>query len=318
VSGRLLGLLVAGLLLSTSAIAAETVPWRKSRIADAIEQPGMRWESWEIRAIDPRGRRALTVRFWAKRNGSFIALVVYRRGQKHDYTSGGGEIVSDRRPGIRLKASKYGSLSLHRGRWRLHAEFASTRGRVDLVLRDHRPGPTIGPLKMKDTRGWLSVVGLGRADGTISFLRHRFRFRNWHAVHLHEWAEWQPFGGDWVRRDLGVLWSRGRVDLVWGIEEFQSGPHGWNPNDALWHGVLARIDGPFSVCNAAARHGAVLPGGGPTATRGVRATCGGRSLAFRWASKIGSAPGGLHNEVTALATSNRGGFGFLDQSLADT
>jgi hypothetical protein len=319
----LASLVVSGLVVGSASATAEQVPWHSARTADAIEKPNAVWETWEVRAIDSRGRRGLTLRFWTKRNAIGVVWLLYQRGRKPAYGSDGFQAARDRRPGVRMRVpSGQAFVSLRGGRWHLRVGGSSSSGRVDLIVSDHRAGPTIGPLTVHGRPGWLSVLAVGRGRGRISFAGRRFDIRGWRTVVLHEWAEWQPFGGggSWVRRDLALLWRGSRVDLVWGIDEYQPGPHGWNPNEALWRGVLARIDRPLAVCRARSRHGRVYPGGGVTPTSGMRAGCGGRALGLRWVveDEMGIAPGGLHHAVTGLATSDRGGVGFLDQSLADT
>jgi hypothetical protein len=319
---RSVGLLGAVLIVATPVAATDTVPWRTARTGDSVEMPGAVWESWEVRAIDPRGRRALVLRFWTKANSHYLEWLVYERGRKPARASDRVEHRPDNRPGVRMIfPSGRASLSLQPGRWRVETS-GPLRGRASFAVSDARPGVTIGPLQVGTRRGRLSVVATGRADGTFVFAQRRFRLRGWHAVVLHEWADWQLYGGGaWVRRDLALLWTaRHQLTAIWGLEESRSGDQVLRPNDALWRGVVAHVGMRPRVCVATIAHGPVIAGTSGTVvpTRGFRAGCRTRiSAGWRSNGEYGWGPWVFHTTFTGLGAW-RSAVGFVDQTVPST
>jgi hypothetical protein len=72
-------LLLAALTFAVVAAAAERIPWRTARPPDSVAKSSAVSETWDLRAVEPNGRRAIVVRFWTKDNPYYIEWLWYVR-----------------------------------------------------------------------------------------------------------------------------------------------------------------------------------------------------------------------------------------------
>jgi hypothetical protein len=318
-------LLLTALVLAVAAGAAESIPWRTARPADSVAKPSAVSETWDLRAVEPNGRRAIVVRFWTKDNPYYIEWLWYvRRRGVASYTER-VEPAQHPGPGVSMKEPfGHGSIRRAGSRWLLDAYGSMSRSRAQLVLRAVRPGLTLGPLPTSGGRSaWLSVVATGLVDGVVETPSGTMRLRRWYGAHVHEWATYRHHETPaYVRRDLALLWRSARdVRLVWGLEPFRTPKQTHTPNDSIWRGISARLGARRSVCPARVRRSGLerdaLTYAQPT-TR-LTARCRGSTLAVHHPDgKIGGTAWFHSSTFTGLATSNVGGVGFLEQTIPDT
>jgi hypothetical protein len=317
-------LLVAGLAFAVVAAAAERIPWRTARPADSMAKPSAVSETWELRAVEPSGRRAIVVRFWTKDNPYYIEWLWYvRRRGVASYTER-VELAQHTGPGVSMKEPfGHGSIRRAGSRWFLDAYGSMSRSRARLVLRAARPGLTVGPLPASRGRSaWLSVVATGLVDGVVETPNGTMRLRNWYGAHVHEWATFRHHETQaYVRLDLAMLWRSARdIRVVWGLEPFRTPNQTHKPDDSIWRGISARVGARRSVCTPRVRRAGLKEGAltyaQPTTT--LTARCGGSTLAVHHPDgKIGGTAWIFSQTFTGLATSNLGGVGFLEQTIPD-
>jgi hypothetical protein len=317
-------LLVAGLAFAVVAAAAERIPWRTARPADSVAKPSAVSETWELRAVEPSGRRAIVVRFWTKDNPYYIEWLWYVRGRGVASYTERVELAQHMGPGVSMKEPfGHGSIRRAGSRWFLDAYGSMSRSRAQLVLRAARPGLTVGPLPASRGRSaWLSLVATGLVDGVVETPNGKMRLRNWYGAHVHEWATFRHHETQaYVRLDLAMLWRSARdVRVVWGLEPFRTPNQTHTPDDSIWRGISARVGARRSVCTPRVRRAGLKEGAltyaEPTTTLAAR--CGGSTLAVHHPDgKIGGTAWIFSQTFTGLATSSLGGVGFLEQTIPD-
>jgi hypothetical protein len=319
-------LLSAALAAAVVVVSAtgERIHWRTARPADSVAKPGAVSETWDLRAVEPNGRRAIVVRFWTKDNPYYIEWLWYVRGRGVPSYTERVEPAPHAGPGVSMKEPfGHGSIRRVGSRWLLDAYGSMSRSRAQLVLHSVRPGMTVGPLPASGGRSaWLSVVATGLVDGVVETPSGTVRLRRWYGAHIHEWATYRHHETPaYVRRDLALLWRSARdVRLVWGLEPFRTPNQTHTPDDSIWRGISARLGARRTACAARVRRTGLrrdaLTYAQPT-TR-LTARCRGSTLALHHPDgKIGGTAWFHSSTFTGLATSNLGGVGFLEQTIPD-
>jgi hypothetical protein len=318
-------LLLAALTFAVVAAAAERIPWRTARPPDSVAKSSAVSETWDLRAVEPNGRRAIVVRFWTKDNPYYIEWLWYVRKRGVASYTERVELAQHKGPGVSMQEpSGHGSIRRAGSRWLLDAYGSTSRSRAQLVLHAVRPGLTVGPLPASRGRSaWLSVVATGLVDGVVETPNGMMRLRKWYGAHVHEWATYRHHETQaYVRRDLAMLWRSARdVRLVWGLEPFRTPNQTHTPDDSIWRGISARVGARRSVCAARVRRAGLKKGAltyaQPTTTLAAR--CRGSTLGVHHPDgKIGGTAWIFSQTFTGLATSSVGGVGFLEQTIPDT
>lgn len=317
-------LLLAALALAVAAAAAERIPWRTARPADSVAKPSAVSETWDLRAVEPNGRRGIVVRFWTKDNPYYIEWLWYVRGGGVASYTERVELAQHTGPGVSMKDPfGHGSIRRAGSRWLLTAYGSMSGSRAQLVLHAVRPGLTVGPLPASSGRSaWLSVVATGLVDGLVQTPSGTMQLRDWYGAHVHEWATYRHHQTQaYVRRDLALLWRSARdIRLVWGLEPFRTPYQAQRPDDSIWRGISARLGARRSACSPRVRRAGLkndaLTYAQPTTTLAAR--CRGFTLAVRHPDgKIGGTAWFHSSTFTGLARSNVGGVGFLEQTIPD-
>ena len=298
------------------------VPWRAARPSDSVARASAVSETWDLRAVAPKGDRAVVVRFWTKDNPYYIEWLWYQRGRGVASYTERVELAAHAGPGVSMKEPfGHGSIRRVGSRWVLDAYGATSRSHAQLVLRAARPGLTAGPLRASAGRaGWLSVVATGRVDGVVETPSGTVRLRGWYGAHVHEWATYRHSESRaYVRRDLALIWrSQNDVRLVWGLEPFRAPAQVTHADDAIWRGISARLGARRTACAARVHRAGLRPDAltyaVPATT--LQARCRGSTLAVRHPDgRVGGTRWIMAETFTGLATSSAGGVGFLEETV---
>src|SRR3954447_8968493 len=186
------GLLAAAGTLLLLHAGGNGVYWRVARTSDSVAKRNVIWETWDMRAVSPNGRRAIVVRFWTKGStGPYVEWLLYQRRGVGSWTEG-DRPAPHSGPGVSMRGTcNPNSLRRARSGWILDACGTPDSLKVHMVLHALHPGLTVGPLRAAGIGAYsLSVVSTGLVDGVVTGPLGTWRLRGWFGAHEHEWGKY--------------------------------------------------------------------------------------------------------------------------------
>jgi hypothetical protein len=277
-----------------AAPAAETLPLRGARVADAAPRDGEVWaEWWRLHGIEPRTGRYFTIEIQTRGVPPIELRMVLLDTRTFTGGSGADQLV---KRGEGMDILDVASLRRSGNAWRMVVNHRV--GKARLTIRG-RAGVTVGPWRLGrqpvyDTdparweRAWMSwsaLIPAGRVDGWVAWGDVRFDVTGWHAYLDHTWGRFRDHDEAWDHWDKAV--SHRAPGESWVLQGLEPGP-GFGaidprPDDRLWRGVLLHVTprGITSCRPTVRRSGWASTNSGPTNPSTVAATCRGRTITFR-------------------------------------
>jgi hypothetical protein len=286
---------------------------RTSRPADALPHPGALLEEWSLQLVDPRSQGRMAVR--VKRSydeGSGADVVMFADGLA---TTEELSVMPAAR-GALVWRGPDGELRLTRRGAGWHLRFSFTRTSGEITLRRARPGVTARLWRLGQeawlvdrtnaSLSWAAPIGTSFASGRVRIGDRELRLRRWRGSLEHRWGHLSDEWRAWEYLGTGVVHTRGGG--AWIVHGMNRGDFltGAGARDAFWLGVMAHVGArgtTFCRPRIARRRWAVSING-PFFVEVLRASCGGRRIAFRRLRDTGTSDGGsawLRDEARAAA-----------------